>query len=48
MDKLVKVFNALVKFATLPFSLWFWEKPKAGQDVSPKKKDTTHSIPRTR
>jgi hypothetical protein len=41
MDKLIKFFKAIVYFATLPFSLWFWEKPKASQDVSLSKKMIT-------
>ncbi len=48
MDKLIKFFKAIVYFTTLPFSLWFWEKPKASQDVSLSKKDDNNSIHRTR
>jgi hypothetical protein len=47
MDKLIKFFKAIVYFATLPFSIWFWEKPKAKQDVSSIKNDDNNSIHRT-
>jgi len=39
-----------VYFATLPFSIWFWEKPKASQDESSIKNDDNNGIqsdPRT-
>ena len=48
MDKLVKFFKAIVYFATLPFGIWFWEKPKASQDESSIKNDDNNSIHRTR
>ena len=48
MDKLIRFFKAIVYFATLPFSIWFWEKPKANQDVSSIKNDDNNSIHRTR
>jgi hypothetical protein len=48
MDKLIKFFKAIVYFATLPFSIWFWEKPKARQGVSSNKNDDNNSIHRTR
>jgi hypothetical protein len=48
MDKLITFFKAIVYYATLPFSIWFWEKPKAGQDVSSTKKEDNNSIERTR
>ena len=34
MDKLIKFFKVIVYYATLPFSIWFWEKPKAPQEHS--------------
>ena len=48
MDKLIRLFKAIVYVATLPFSIWFWEKPKAKQDVSSMKDDDNNSIHRTR
>jgi len=43
MDKLIKFFKTIVYFATLPFSIWFWEKPKASQDVSSIKNEDNNS-----
>ena len=34
MDKLIKFFRAIVYFTTLPFSIWFLEKPKEHQEYS--------------
>ena len=48
MDKLIKFFKAVVYFATLPFSIWFWEKPKSRQDASLNKNDDNNSNHRTR
>ena len=48
MDKLIKFFKVIVYFATLPFSIWFWEKPKVRQDVSSNKNDDINSIHRIR
>lgn len=47
MDKLISFFKAIVYLATLPFSIWFWEKPKAKQDVSSTKNENSNSIHQT-